>query len=448
MFNMQSKSSIINLTIIGILVVIASVIFRQQFYFNPAVTALSSTGFPSESAVSDASAIDLSSALPSESGVLSSQSAESSSGSELSSSTRLKPMVRLTDPVVPMSKSEFFNEQTLSDKIDGKAELYIPSGFKSLTCQRFKSGTASETDNNYVLDTKSGAHSDSEPDRSYTSAANSSNTFSSGTDSDLWLEFFLYDMGTTENAFSVFSRQRRENSTPLSIAYYAYQTENALFFVHGQFYIEIIASLPSKQALQYMSDMGENFIKDHPDPVPEKMGVADLFPSKSKKSDKTIMVLNKEATKHDRDNTAFNTDEIILDKNSIKLITSDGFGFDRLDHVYTANYIVNGAYMTAFISERDSSEAAADLAEGYGGFLSAFGGNNIDIKGIVTGSKVNNIHAVEIMDTIEIIFSVGPYFAGVREAEDPEKSKILVRAIQSKLNDSIRSSKFDIKNPK
>ena len=40
--------------------------------------------------------------------------------------------------LVPSGPVETFSPETLSDKIDGKAELYLSSGVKQLTTQRFK----------------------------------------------------------------------------------------------------------------------------------------------------------------------------------------------------------------------------------------------------------------------------------------------------------------------
>ncbi|MBF0233029.1 MAG: hypothetical protein HQK65_08320, partial [Desulfamplus sp.] len=268
-----------------------------------------------------------------------------------------------------------------------KAELYLPSGFKNLTCQRLK----------VVISSDSRNASDSR------NTSNSRNTSDSSTDSvtdllsPLWVEIFLYDMQLSDNAFSVFSRQRRENADPVSIAQYGYQTENALFFAHGRFYVEMIASVPSKEAVAWMIDLAKAFIQDNPDLAPEKMAVPDLFPAREHKPD----------------------------KDSITLITSDVFGFEKLDQVYTADYIVNSNPMTAFISKRNSSEEAVTLAAEYAEFLVTFGGTPVESE---------KIHIVEIMETIEIVFSVGPYLAGVRESENLEASQILASEIVEQIS--------------
>ncbi len=39
------------------------------------------------------------------------------------------------DEVIPLSDPEIFGRDNLSDKIDGKAELYLSAGFVALRCQ-------------------------------------------------------------------------------------------------------------------------------------------------------------------------------------------------------------------------------------------------------------------------------------------------------------------------
>ena len=124
-------------------------------------------------------------------------------GSEGSVSLAESPFRDFIPPgLEPMGPPERFDAETLSEKIDGKAELYLSSGFVSLVCQRF---------------------------------------FSAG-DNRLWLEVFLYDMGDGRNAFSVFSSQRRADGWDADLTRFAYRTENALFMAHGREYIEIVGS--------------------------------------------------------------------------------------------------------------------------------------------------------------------------------------------------------------
>ena len=101
----------------------------------------------------------------------------------------------------PLAPIESYGPDNLSDKIDGKAELYLQAGFKEMSCRRFGLGAVG------------GAQ----------------------------VEVFLYDMGSGPHAYAVFSGQRRPGSPGIALTANAYATANALFFTQGQFYVEIVA---------------------------------------------------------------------------------------------------------------------------------------------------------------------------------------------------------------
>jgi hypothetical protein len=101
----------------------------------------------------------------------------------------------------PLTPVESFGPDNLSDKIDGKAELYLPAGFKEMSCRSFRLAAAG------------GAY----------------------------VEVFLYDMGSPPNAYAVFSGQRRPGSPSIHLTANAYATTNALFFTRGRFYVEVVA---------------------------------------------------------------------------------------------------------------------------------------------------------------------------------------------------------------
>lgn len=136
----------------------------------------------------------------------------------------------------PMGAPERFDAETLSEKIDGKAELYLSSGFLSLVCQRFVSAG----------------------------------------DNRLWLEVFVYDMGDPRNAFSVFSSQRREDAEEVGLTRFAYRTENALFMAHGREYVEIVGS--DAALADVILSVGRLFIDGRP-PLEEELGEVSLFPA-------------------------------------------------------------------------------------------------------------------------------------------------------------------------
>lgn len=255
-----------------------------------------------------------------------------------------------------LAPAEGFGPENLSEKIDGKAELYLSAGFLSLLTQRF-----------------------AEP----------------GQD-DQWLELFVYDMGEQQNAFSVYSTQRRADAVDAAFAESAYHTENALFFQQGQFYVEIIGA--SNQMVARMFAIGENFTRKHP-ASPERMNEFALFPEAS------------------------------LVPASIVLLAENVFGFDRLSHTFTARYRFAEMELTAFLTPQTSADAARQMAAAYHEFLVANGGEDVSLAVPIPDAWV-----VKVFDTFEVVFVHGLYLGGVHEAERKDLAEELALNLKTALS--------------
>lgn len=163
--------------ILAVLGLIAAGLLVQQFRFNPAViVAMRAPDKGRPQAVA---------------------------GPALAATAALIPEV---DGFTPLTPTQSYGPDNLSDKIDGKAELYLSAGFKEMSCRSFGLGGSG------------GAH----------------------------VEAFVYDMGSAPNAFAVFSGQRRSGSPTIPLTANAYATANALFFTQGKFYVEIVADRTSE----------------------------------------------------------------------------------------------------------------------------------------------------------------------------------------------------------
>jgi hypothetical protein len=315
----------LSLGILTLLALIAAGIFAVQSDYNPAVVQLFS-----ESATS---------------------------GQPTAATGAPAAMIPLPKGLSALTPPETFESRTLSDKINGKAELYLSAGFKQLQSQRFGD--------------------DSAPER--------------------WFEIFVFDMVTQDNAFAVYSSQQREDAVPVNLGAYAYRTANALFWVRGPYYIELIASEDSEDVRKSMLRIAESYNKTTAADNRSVMET-DLFPPEG------------------------------LDRKSITLIPADAFGMEKLDRVLVADYTIEGTLLSAFISNRGSPEAAMRLAEDYRQFLIAFGGKTVE-----TGE----IFIVEILGAYEIIFTRGPYMAGIHEAIDRGRAMELARSLQTSIEDNI-----------
>jgi len=327
----------LSMVILSILMVIGVGIFITQFRFNPGV--LQKNAFLPE----------LNKKQPSP---------------QLSPNASFVP---LPEGVQPLTSTETFDARNLSDKINGKAELYLSAGFTRLVSQRFRDER----------------------------------------EADLWMEAFVYDMGNSQNAFSVFSAQRREDAEPLGLAQHAYRTPNALFLTHGRYYLEIIASKASGQVQQPVKLMAETFIHNTPAKI-ATVNEAELFPKQE------------------------------LVKNSMVLIASNAFGFDGFDKIYTAEYEFDQQRLMAYLSHRKTPVEANELASDYSEFLLAYGGQNIESQLPIKGARL-----IEILDTYEIVFSQGSYLAGIREAATIHQAKTLAIRLYHRINEGENESRAE-----
>jgi hypothetical protein len=132
---------------------------------------------------------------------------QAGSAPALAATAALIPEVAGFNPLAP---TQSYGPDNLSDKINGKAELYLSAGFKEMSCRSFGQGGSGE------------AH----------------------------VEVFVYDMGSAPNAYVVFSGQRRSGSPTIPLTANAYATANALFFTQGKFYVEIVADRASETLLK------------------------------------------------------------------------------------------------------------------------------------------------------------------------------------------------------
>ena len=269
----------------------------------------------------------------------------------------------LPEGLAVMGAPERFDADTLSDKIDGRADLYLTSGFIRLQAQRF-------------IDTGDAAS---------------------------WIEVYAYDMGGMRNAFSVFTAQRRDEAEDAGLTKFSYKSENALFLVHGRYYVEMIASASSDRVMGWMLAFGSNFVARVPveaEPMPE----LDLFPPEQ------------------------------LVRGSVALQLSDTFGFDRFNNIFLADYECGAdVEVMAFLSVRGSESEATALAGAYQGFLLGNGGTNE-----AAGPDIPGVMVVNLYDTYEMVFCYRNVLAGIHATENREAAEQVARRLYDRLKSMIR----------
>lgn len=318
----------LSIAIMTILAVVAAGVFMRQYRIHPAVIALRP---------------------------------ESHSYTLSSESDRPALIDTAALKVAPFSPPERFAPETLYEKINGRADLYLSSGFVSLDTQRF------------TIDPAAGN----------------------------WVEVFVYDMGTLQNAFSVFSMQRREDARPDDIAPNAYRTENALFLTQENIYLELIGTDASPELQAAMGELAGQFLQARGGAAADAPG-ADLFPKDG------------------------------MRPGSLQLIAANAFGYEQLDRIYTAEYSLNGYRLTAFVSRRDDANAASAIAQAYQRILLSFGAVRVDET-----MPLEEAVAMQFFDTYEIVFTQGAFLAGIHEADSLEAAKLLVGRLAEHLKGTI-----------
>ena len=319
---------IASILILGVLILVGAWVYTAQFDFNYAVLA-------------GRQAADLA------------QKAAGSTGDAH------VPALEAPPGLTAMGKPSRFLAQTLSDKIDGKAELYLSAGFVSLVTRRFR--------------------------------------FSQ--DPYGWLEAYIFEMKSDQSAFSVFSSQRRDDGPPIDMANEAYRTQNAAYLRYGPYYLELVAAVDPKEHWPVVLELAKRFIAAHPveTKAPDRSVTgADLFPRQG------------------------------FLPESLTLLSTDVFGWADLDNVYTAEYAIKAGRVLTFVSRRKTEKEAAGLAKGLADFYREYGGE------VTSDPTLGSL--VEIMDTHEVIFSMGPFLAGVHEAPDPNTAADLARLLKAHLS--------------
>lgn len=324
-----NRRTLMALIVLACLAAIAAGLYAVQFRFNPAVANF----------------------------LTGPASALKSSAAKAGDATLLFP---LPDGMSALSPVEQFDRETLSQKINGKAELYLSAGFVRLDCQRIR------------LEGRN----------------------------DSWMEVYAYDMGSVQNAYAVFSQQRRADSQPLDLAEFAYRAENAVFVVHGPYYLEIIASEKDDKMAKSMTALARAFMDSRPSSG-AAIAERSLFPEEG------------------------------LEERSIALIPADAFGVPGLDGVFTAVYRQGTSEATVFLSKRATPREAETLAASYLEFLKTYGGQLEASDPRAPGGAV----IIAIMDAYEVVFTQGPYLAGVHESADKEVAVTLARRLQAKLKE-------------
>lgn len=240
----------------------------------------------------------------------------------------------------PRGPAQGYGPENLSDKINGKAELYLSAGFQAMACRSF------------TLENPAGAH----------------------------LELFVYDMGEAQNAYAVFSSQRRPGAATLSLTANAYATPNALFFTQGKYYVELVADRALENLPEVLKPLTGALLAKLP-AEGDTANLGALLPSEG------------------------------LARDRVRLNAADAFGLEGFDNVYTGEYTTEGGVATAFLAQRPSPAEAAAMAQKFQDFLRANGYQEVPAPKAPAGMTL-----LALDSSFDVILVKGRVVAGVHDA--------------------------------
>lgn len=234
--NMASVVILILLVGIGIAVAIKGQHFDPNLYSvragsldatASAVVGKSVTAPPAPGAV--ASTQEATAAKPVPAAVKSDTSAEGGGGAEGSSTpapaaTTGAPMEIALAGIKPMSATEFYNTDTLYEKIDGRAPAYQGFNFQQLRCRSF----------------------------SVLAAAGS------------YVDVYEYRFDNPIDAFGMFALERDPKGKPTDFATDGYSGEMGYFFRQGPVYVQILASDQKPETLAMSTAIAHDRAKQLP----------------------------------------------------------------------------------------------------------------------------------------------------------------------------------------
>jgi DNA polymerase III alpha subunit len=167
---------------------------------------------------------------------------------------------------------------------------------------------------------------------------------------------------------------------------------------HANIYLELIGTDASEELQQAMGWLAHGFIKARGVATSARTPGADLFAADG------------------------------LEPDSIQLIASNAFGYEQLNQIYTAEYLIDGTRLTAFVSDRPTVEAASAMAVEYSQTLISYGATAVDVPPFIDDATV-----MQFFDTYEIVFSRDLYLAGVHEAANLDAAMTLARRLDGHL---------------
>ncbi len=217
-----------------------------------------------------------------------------------------------------------------------------------------------------------------------------------------YINVSVYDMGTPENAFGVFSSERSEGGTALALGRDAYQSEANCYVWTGQYYIQIIALGEAGKLSPVTLNIARGLTSSLTDsglPVRglEMLPVRDRIP---------------------------HTEHFFL---------ADAMGLDFLTNAYTAKYRKSGTEVTAFLSQRETELEAREIVKQYAQYAKRYGKT---MEHVTIGKAVYTV--CDMGGRFDVVSHKGRLVYGVLDTPDRNLAIQSVVEFGQQLNDESR----------
>lgn len=246
-----------------------------------------------------------------------------------------------------LGNAEHFTAETLYEKINGRAEQYISYNVKSLQ-------------------------------------------FAGYTGEGQFIDIFVYDMGSPENAFGIYSVERAADQPAIALGHEGYRVEASYFFWQGNYYVQVLAS-ETGEILEQAGLVMAKTVADRLGESGESLWGLAALPA---------------------------ADRI---DNSLQYFKIDALSLDFLKNTYTARYQKGNEEITAFVSQQPSSSAAEQVMSQYVGYLTDYGQ-------VISRPTHNGIAAVvgDMGGVYDVVFQHGEWVAGITMASSRTQAEKMV----------------------
>lgn len=284
---------------------------------------------------------------------------------------------------------ETFNAENLYEKIDGRAESFIPYGVKGM------------------------AYSTYHP---------------TGDEGATEVQVFVFEMGDAIRAFGKYGSEKPEEVEAVAIGKDGYVSAGSVFFYYGPYYTQIISSTEGPESAAFALEMAR------------KVAVRQGAPAPSAPSAAPAQTVADAAAPNAPPPAPEVSPEDILgllpkenDRSGDKYAAQDVFGYAFLSNVFMADYADGKATWQGFLRPYANPEEAKAIFEKYISEVKSFGARVEELDCEDADRMVRS----NMDGLIDVVFLKGNAFAGANGGTEGMKTEAFSRAFASQLPRSV-----------